>query len=139
MSNENMNQPVFRLPDLDINPKPSVKFPNLPRIEHFASDYVDRLVHYINQFDKDIGEEYETRLQLVSFGNSVTIQVSDIGCYNPFCITFYGYLENGAPAQLVQHVSQINFLLTAIKREDLTVPKRSIGFREPEQHDDHSE
>lgn len=53
--------------------------------------------------------------------------VDSIGYQNPDMLYFYGTI-NGNEAQLIQHVSQLNFLLMALpKIESDTEPKR-IGF-----------
>ena len=62
---------------------------------------------------------------------SLTFHVDSIGFYNPSLISFYGQMDDGSPVQLVQHVSQISFLLMAVERLDPTKPKRRFGFCGP--------
>ena len=52
------------------------------------------------------------------------------GYQNPDILYFYG-LVNGKKSQLIQHASQLNFLLTSVEREDKTKPARRIGFANP--------
>jgi len=40
---------------------------------------------------------------------------------------FYGYV-NDQPAELIQNISQLNFLITSIKKADDTKPPRRLGF-----------
>ena len=54
--------------------------------------------------------------------------VTSVGYQNPDMLYFYGFV-NGKDAQLIQHVSQLNFLITSVEREDKTKPARRIGFR----------
>jgi hypothetical protein len=67
-------------------------------------------------------------VRLVSFGQSVTFHLENIGYWNPSLISFSGFTENGEPVELIQHVSQISVLLVKVKRKDLSKPKKPIGF-----------
>lgn len=55
------------------------------------------------------------------------MQVTDIGYQNPDMLYFYGYI-NGNQTQLIQHVSQLNFVLMAVKKEEPDRAPRRIGF-----------
>jgi len=65
-------------------------------------------------------------LHLVSFGQTISFHVQNIGYYGPDIITFYGTNENGEKLQLIQNLSQLSFLLIAVKKLQ-DKPKR-IGF-----------
>ena len=69
-------------------------------------------------------------VQLASFGQSITMAVSDVGYSNPSTLVFYGYV-NGQKATLIQHMSQLNFLLLAIEKSDPKKPAYRIGFELP--------
>ena len=43
-------------------------------------------------------------------------------------IVFYGELEDGSRVELLQHLSQLNLLLVAVKRPHPEEPRRVIGF-----------
>lgn len=115
------------LPDLLAQPNL-----NLARIDfgnpNLASEFYQRIVDMINEFDRNLDHEHAVGVRLVSFGQSLTFHVTNIGYNNPSLIIFFGTLENGSPVQLIQHVSQISFLLTAIRRPDPQHPKKPIGF-----------
>jgi hypothetical protein len=70
-------------------------------------------------------------LRLISFGQSITFHVANIGWHNPSLVLFYGQHE-GQPVKLVQHVSQISFLLMKVKRLDPSSPKIPFGFQSAE-------
>jgi hypothetical protein len=89
----------------------------------------DRIVELINDFEKDLNDEYEAGARLVSFGQSVQFNIVDVGFYNPNLIMFSGLLDDGSHVQLVQHMSQLSFLLIAMKRQNPEQPRRKIGFR----------
>lgn len=93
-----------------------------------ASDFFKKLSHYMDEFDKGLNQEHEVGIRLVNFGQSIQFTVHNIGYYNPQLICFYGEMPDGSAIQLIQHVNQLNFLLTAVKRKNPDEPKRPIGF-----------
>jgi len=111
---------------------PNIQIPTNPNL---ASEFHHRLINWINDFHKELDEEHQVGARLVNFGQSVTIQIDDISYWNPSLISFIGKNENGDPVELVQHVSQISILFVAMKREDLSKPKRPIGFASWEEFD----
>ncbi|MNP29353.1 hypothetical protein D3C76_1223730 [compost metagenome] len=82
----------------------------------------------INDFDRTLDETKEVGVRLVSFGQTLSFHITDVSYDNPSLIMFSGNLENGDPVHLVQHVSQISFLLMAMQRREPEEPKRQIGF-----------
>ncbi|QDP99435.1 hypothetical protein FOH38_02065 [Lysinibacillus fusiformis] len=104
---------------------PDIKAPTNPNL---ASEFYKRLVEMINQFDEDLDETEEVGMRLVSFGQTIQFHVQDLGYYNPSLIRFFGKNEDGSDIELIQHVSQISFLLMAVKRLNPEEPKRKIGF-----------
>ena len=94
-----------------------------------ASEFHKRLMAMVSQFDTNLDQAHEVGVQLVTFGQTVTFHVTEIGYQNPSLITFAGVLENGDPVMLIQHVSQISFLLTKLPRKIQTSRKRCSGFR----------
>lgn len=86
----------------------------------------------IKDFEKNLDNDHEVALKLASFGQSITMSVTEIGYQNPCLIYYYGYV-NGKYCQLIQHVSQISFLMIAEPKSDpLKNPRRVIGFRDTE-------
>lgn len=113
------------------------KLSNIPKIEPFNIDIRDyHLADYqyellcssIKEFQEGLDDEHEVGLQLASFGQSVTLNVTNIGYSNPSLIHFYGYL-NGSKAHLIQHISQLSFLLISVPKADPEKPARRIGFQ----------
>jgi len=86
----------------------------------------ERLVGYINDFEATLDDEHEVGARLVSFGDSVTFHIEDIGFWGPDIITFVGKADDGSNIQLIQNISQLSVLLIAMKKED-DEPRR-IGF-----------
>ncbi|QRG66945.1 DUF6173 family protein [Brevibacillus choshinensis] len=93
-----------------------------------ASGYHKRLIEMITAFDNSLDNEHEVGMKLVTFGQAVTFHVTGIGYYNPSLIRFLGRLEDGSSVELIQHISQISFLLMAVKRSNPDEPKKPIGF-----------
>ncbi len=107
---------------------PQIHLPNIPKDQNLASEFHHRLINWINDFHKSLDEEHEAGARLVSFGQSLTFHIEDIGWWNPSLISFIGKTENGEPVELIQHVSQISILLIKMKRLEPQAPKRPIGF-----------
>ena len=94
-----------------------------------ASEFCRRLNEYCKEFDDQLDAEHEIGARLVSYGPSVMLYVESISYYNPSLICFDGVLDDGkTPVQLIQNVSQINFLLMALPKKDPNKPKHPFGF-----------
>lgn len=98
-----------------------------PRNPHLADHQYEVVMEAIKDFESDLDEEHEVSVKLASFGQSVTMAVTEIGYHNPDVLIFYGYV-NDSRSQLVQHVSQLSFLLMSVQKVDPTAPPRRIGF-----------
>lgn len=81
---------------------------------------------YVESFEAELDDEHEVGVRLASFGSVLIFHAEKIGFSRPNLITFYGVTEEGDRVQLIQHVSQLNFLLRAVKRQE-NKPRR-IGF-----------
>ena len=87
----------------------------------------EKIMEEIYNFEQELDDENEIALRLASFGSSITMIVTNIGYQNPDILYFYGYV-NGKTSQLIQHISQLNFLITSVEKEDKSKPPRRIGF-----------
>lgn len=108
-------------------PKPIKNYTDLLRDHSLADRQYELLCKFVKQFQDDLDDEHEVCLQLTSFGQSITLQVTDFGYANPCMIMFYGYV-NGQYCELIQHVSQLNFLLMSCPKAEPQKPPRRIGF-----------
>ena len=81
----------------------------------------------IETFQRELSEEYDVMVALTSFGSQMIMQVTNIGYQNPDVLFFYGSC-NGHKAQLIQHVSQLSFMLLAMKKEEPDRKPNRIGF-----------
>lgn len=113
---------------------PDFKIPPLPKIDirdYRLADYsYDVIKKRIKEFEEDLDDEHEVAVKLASFGQSITMGVTDIGYSNPSTLIFYGFVGD-QPATLIQHMAQLNFLLLAAKKPDPEKPPRRIGFVPP--------
>ena len=87
----------------------------------------EKIKEQIKEFQKELSDDVDVCVALASFGTSMIMQVTDIGYQNPDMLYFYGNI-NGNKTQLIQHTSQLNFVLMAVKKEDPERPPRRIGF-----------
>ncbi len=78
-------------------------------------------------FQKNLPEDYEMGVKLANYGVAAEIHIRGMGFQNPSIIEFYGMLEGGKQAILVQHVAQLNFMLLAVPPLDDARPYR-VGF-----------
>ena len=88
-----------------------------PETPYLASDMYRRIVALINNFESDMPDDMQAGGRLVSAGN-ITFSIQDVGFWDPNMIVFYGELSDGSHVELVQHLSQLNLLLVAVKRTD---------------------
>lgn len=99
--------------------------------DYKAADYsYEIIMQYIKRFEDSLDAEHEVAVMLASFGQNITMAVTNIGYANPNILTFHGYVAD-QPATLIQHMSQLNFLLLAARKSDPEKPPRRIGFAVP--------
>lgn len=95
---------------------------------HLADYQYEIITEAILEFQNDLNDDQDVALFLASFGQSVVMQVTCIGYSNPSLIHFHGFV-NGRESELIQHVSQLSFLLTSTPKDDPErEPIRIKGF-----------
>lgn len=85
----------------------------------------ERIVRSINDFEGKLDDQHEIGARLVQAPGD-TIAISDVGYWGPDLVIFYGFNPDGDPVELIQHVSQVNVVLVARKKQS-DEPRR-IGF-----------
>lgn len=99
--------------------------------DYKMADYTyEVIVRRIKEFQDELDDNHEVALQLASLGQSITLAVTSIGYSNPSTLVFSGYVD-GRPATLIQHMTQLNFLLLSMPKQDPEKPPRRIGFELP--------
>ena len=97
-----------------------------PAQHMWADEQFEILKKYIQDFEASLDTEHEVGIMLTNFGQSILMQVTKITYEYPVLMVFKGYV-NGKEATLLQHINQLNFMLTSIDKEP-DKPKRKIGF-----------
>jgi hypothetical protein len=116
-------------------PKTSVfdskKLTELMRNYQHADYQYELIMKSIKEFESTLDDNSEIALHLAAFGQSLVMQVTDVAYSNPSLIHFYGFV-NGSKSHLIQHISQLSFLLTAVPKSSPDRPARRIGFVQDE-------
>lgn len=121
----------------DLNSFPGIQIPkfDLPEIPtppvaySYSDTQFEILQEYIEEFQSTLDDEHEVGLLLTNFGQATLMQVCEISYEESVLLIFKGYV-NGKYSTLIQHVSQLNFLITSVRKEP-DRPKRKIGFIHP--------
>lgn len=93
-----------------------------------AEQVAMHLYNEIQRYQTNLPDEEDVAMMLVQFGQSTTILVKGIGYSGYNLVCFHGEDTEGKPLELIQHVQQLNFLLTVVPKPVPEVPKRQIGF-----------
>lgn len=103
--------------------------------EGSTAEYVaNYLYEEIIKYQADLPEADDVALQVVQFNQSTLIFVENIGYIGYNMVCFYGTDSQGKPVELIQHINQLNFLLTVVSKPIPEQPKRKIGFITPEEN-----
>lgn len=96
-----------------------------------TAEIVAEQIHQaIVKFQSSLPEEDDVAVSLVQFNTSTTILVERIDYIGYTTICFHGTDSTGKPLELLQHISQLNFLLTVVPKPKPEMPRRHIGFGE---------
>lgn len=88
----------------------------------------ERLILYIKNFEEQLDGEHEIAMGFTGASAGV-LRIEGIGYFDPDIVTFYGMDADGTRTQLIQHVSQLNVILRALRKEPQATEPRRIGFR----------
>lgn len=116
-----------------VNVVPEVN-PTLPTVlenakASTASEVCKRLETIVNNFMATLDPREEVGVALSSFGAAHLIAVTGFRAMGPNLLVITG-TEGEQPVTLVQHVSQLSFLLVPIKlASSETEPRRTIEFQ----------
>lgn len=87
-----------------------------------------RLAQAIVAFEQKLDAEHEVGFHLVQFGDGQVFHAENLGYWAPDLLIFFGKNGLGDPIQLIQHVTQLNVLLVASKKQETQGAPRRIGF-----------
>lgn len=88
----------------------------------------ERVVLYLKKFEEQLDNDHEAAMGFAG-GDAGVLRIEGMGYFDPDIITFYGTDPNGARAQLVQHVGQLNVMLRALPKTTPDAPPKRVGFR----------
>lgn len=76
------------------------------------------ICNQIKIFQNNIDYNKEVALLISNLGQPITLRLKDIGFFNPYFISFKGTTDKDdiENCQVIQHISQVNFLLTSVPR-----------------------
>ena len=98
---------------------PQVQIPEIitdTPVQHmWADEQFQILKKYIQEFEATLDSEHEVGLMFTNFGQSVLMQVTSLSYEDPVLMIFHGYVNN-REATLIQHINQLSFLLTSVKK-----------------------
>ena len=92
--------------------------------KQIAYNLYDEIVKY----QENLPDSEDVIMMLVQFNQSIPIRVTQISYIGYNLICFFGEGTNGKPLELIQHIQQLNFLLSVAPKPEPDVPKRQIGF-----------
>lgn len=101
----------------EISEKLLKSFDDMTRNYNYADWQYEKIMEQIRNFEQTLDDNHELAIQLVSFNSSKVMAVHEISYQNPNLLYFYGTIDN-APAQLIQHINQLSFLLLATPKEN---------------------
>lgn len=96
-----------------------------------------RMGQYITTFEKSLDEDHEVGARLVSFGETVTFHIENMGFHGPDIISFIGKTSQGQKVQLIQHYSQLSVLLMSMRK--MTEKPNRLGFLWLDEEDEDEE
>lgn len=97
-----------------------------PAYYAYADTQFEIIKRHILEFQNSLDSEHDVGLMLTNFGSTVLMEVTSIGYEKSVLMVFKGRV-NGRDATLIQHINQLNFLLTSVPKAP-DIPKRVIGF-----------
>ena len=93
-----------------------------------AQIVAENLYQEILNYQANLSNIEDVAMSIVKFNESITLLVDSIGYIGYNLVRFGGKDSSGKPLELIQHVSQLNFLLMVVPKPEPEVPKRKIGF-----------
>lgn len=97
--------------------------------ENTAPVIAQKLYEALCSYQELLPDEDDMVLAVAHFGETVNIIVNKVGYIGYNLIVFYGEDSYGKPQKLIQHINQLDFLLSAQPKEIPEAPRRQIGFQ----------
>ena len=92
------------------------------------AEYIAKIIgQKIIEFQSTLSEVQDVVLQIIQFNDAVTLYVTGVYHLGMGLVVFQGLDSNDIPYEIVQHINQINVLMTVVPKP-AEVPHRKIGF-----------
>lgn len=76
----------------------------------------NRIEKMIAKFEANLDADHEVGLCIVGAPGGGTVHITGLGYWGPDLIRFFGAMPDGSPIEIIQNVSQINVMLTAVRK-----------------------
>ena len=93
-----------------------------------AADMVRSLIMRVVEFDKALPAEQETAVRLFAAGAEIELVLEDVASLGSSVLVFSGKTPAGATLEVVQHVSQLSFVLAGRSRASAAEPRPERRF-----------
>ncbi|MBR2207921.1 MAG: hypothetical protein IJ859_03835 [Synergistaceae bacterium] len=87
-----------------------------------------QLMQIVKDFEETLNDEQETGLKIISLGNASIYYVKEIDYRSPYILVFHCVTQNGEKAVILQHYSQLNFVLIVLPKLNAEKSARRVGF-----------
>ena len=108
------------------------KMPTLPdfRPPNFAKNAVEALHEEIADFESKLENDHEIGMPVVGGPAGLCIHVREIYRFGSDKLVFVGVDSDANPVRLIQHLTQLNFLMVSVPK--IGEKATRIGFHSPE-------
>ena len=121
---DNVSIPVNSVGFIPDNLIPKIEWPR----DYTLADYAcEKIIERINEFEANLADDMQAGGKFITFGNEA-FAIDSVTYQNPNILIFSGTTAEGETVQLIQHTSQLNLLLLAVKRNHPEEPRRKIGY-----------
>ena len=121
---DNVSIPVNSVGFIPDNLIPKIEWPR----DYTLADYAcEKIIERINEFEANLPDDMQAGGKFITFGNEA-FAIDSVTYQNPNILIFSGTTAEGETVQLIQHTSQLNLLLLAVKRNHPEEPRRKIGY-----------
>lgn len=96
--------------------------------QSIAEIVAENIYRELLNYQASLSDTEDVAMSIVQFNESTTILVDSIGYIGYNLIRFLGKDNLGKPLELIQHISQLNFLLMVVPKSEKEPEKRKIGF-----------
>lgn len=87
-----------------------------------------KIIESIQAFEKNLGPNQEIAIKLGGFGQSITLFLESVQHLEGNMFSFHGTAPNGEPSVLIQHLSQLNFILATVPKDPVAEAPRRIQY-----------